>query len=158
VYQEASRLCDPLLFTAFRVTGGNLAGVFHAADQGGFRMSIIAFIDFCATASGSLVIIISAWCCWWWGLAAADKRLPIPHRTAVRVLGLFGFLSCVAVIFLYKWFGHLGIMKPEDYYDNGDIWFHPSLILLLACSASPVAAGGAWNVLLLCRADRAFFW
>ena len=31
---------------------------------------------------------------------------------------LFGFLSCVAIIFLSKWFGHLGIMKPEDYYDN----------------------------------------
>jgi len=31
---------------------------------------------------------------------------------------LFGFLSCVAIIFLSKWFGHLGIMKPEDNYDN----------------------------------------
>ena len=25
---------------------------------------------------------------------------------------VFGFLSCVAIIFLSKWFGHLGIMKP----------------------------------------------
>jgi hypothetical protein len=31
---------------------------------------------------------------------------------------VFGFLSCLAIIFLSKWFGHLGIMKPEDYYDN----------------------------------------
>jgi len=31
---------------------------------------------------------------------------------------LFGFLSCLAIIFFSKWFGHLGIMKPEDYYDN----------------------------------------
>ncbi|MGA7828085.1 MAG: hypothetical protein WCA04_10510 [Geobacteraceae bacterium] len=31
---------------------------------------------------------------------------------------LFGFLSCLAIIFLSKWFGRLGIMKPEDYYDN----------------------------------------
>lgn len=31
---------------------------------------------------------------------------------------LFGFLSCVFIIILSKWFGHLGIKTREDYYDN----------------------------------------
>lgn len=31
---------------------------------------------------------------------------------------LFGFLGCVAIILFSKWFGHLGIMTREDYYDD----------------------------------------
>ena len=31
---------------------------------------------------------------------------------------LFGFVGCVAIIFLSKWFGHTGIMTREDYYDE----------------------------------------
>jgi hypothetical protein len=31
----------------------------------------------------------------------------------------FGFVACVAIIFFSKWFGHLGIMSREDYYDDG---------------------------------------
>jgi hypothetical protein len=31
---------------------------------------------------------------------------------------IFGFFSCVAIIFISKWFGHLGIMTREDYYDD----------------------------------------
>jgi short subunit fatty acids transporter len=31
---------------------------------------------------------------------------------------LFGFVSCVAIIFLSKWYGHMGIMTQEDYYDD----------------------------------------
>ena len=31
---------------------------------------------------------------------------------------VFGFLSCLAIIFFSKWYGHLGIMKQEDYYDD----------------------------------------
>ena len=30
----------------------------------------------------------------------------------------FGFIACVLIIFLSKWFGHLGIMTREDYYDD----------------------------------------
>jgi predicted tellurium resistance membrane protein TerC len=30
----------------------------------------------------------------------------------------FGFAACVAIILLSKWFGHAGIMKREDYYDE----------------------------------------
>ena len=31
---------------------------------------------------------------------------------------LFGFLSCVIIIIGSKWYGHLGIMTREDYYDK----------------------------------------
>ena len=30
----------------------------------------------------------------------------------------FGFLGCLSIIFLSKWFGHAGIMTREDYYDE----------------------------------------
>jgi hypothetical protein len=30
---------------------------------------------------------------------------------------LFGFVGCVLIIILSKWYGHLGIMTREDYYD-----------------------------------------
>ncbi|MEW6218324.1 MAG: hypothetical protein AB1634_02185 [Thermodesulfobacteriota bacterium] len=31
---------------------------------------------------------------------------------------VFGFISCTLIIFVSKWFGHLGIMTREDYYDK----------------------------------------
>jgi hypothetical protein len=31
---------------------------------------------------------------------------------------IFGFVACVLIIFLSKWFGHAGIMTREDYYDE----------------------------------------
>jgi len=31
---------------------------------------------------------------------------------------LFGFVGCVLIIILSKWYGHAGIMKREDYYDE----------------------------------------
>lgn len=30
---------------------------------------------------------------------------------------LYGFISCVLIIVVSKALGHLGLMKPEDYYD-----------------------------------------
>ncbi len=32
---------------------------------------------------------------------------------------LFGFVGCVVLILVSKWFGHCGIMQREDYYDHG---------------------------------------
>lgn len=31
---------------------------------------------------------------------------------------VFGFVACVVIIIVSKWFGHLGIMTREDYYDD----------------------------------------
>ena len=30
---------------------------------------------------------------------------------------VYGFISCVLIILVSKALGHLGLMKPEDYYD-----------------------------------------
>ena len=32
---------------------------------------------------------------------------------------VYGFFACVLIILLSKWFGHLGIMTREDYYEDG---------------------------------------
>ncbi len=31
---------------------------------------------------------------------------------------IFGFLGCAVLIVVSKWYGHLGIMTREDYYDD----------------------------------------
>jgi hypothetical protein len=31
---------------------------------------------------------------------------------------IFGFVGCVLIIVLSKWYGHLGIMTREDYYED----------------------------------------
>jgi hypothetical protein len=31
---------------------------------------------------------------------------------------VFGFVGCVVIILFSKWFGHLGIMTREDYYED----------------------------------------
>jgi len=43
------------------------------------------------------------------------------HTEAEHVPGFwaaFGFVGCVILILVSKWFGHLGIMTREDYYDR----------------------------------------
>ncbi len=30
----------------------------------------------------------------------------------------FGFVACVLIVYVSKWFGHAGIMQREDYYDE----------------------------------------
>lgn len=43
------------------------------------------------------------------------------HTGAEHVWGfwaVFGFIGCVVIIIVSKWFGHAGIMQREDYYDE----------------------------------------
>jgi len=43
------------------------------------------------------------------------------HTTAEHFPGfwsVFGFVGCVLIILLSKWYGHAGIMTREDYYDE----------------------------------------
>jgi hypothetical protein len=43
------------------------------------------------------------------------------HTDAEDIPGfwsLFGFTACTLIIFVSKWYGHLGIMQREDYYDE----------------------------------------
>ena len=84
-------------------------------------MNLVALIDFirkhlkgavivCLVLMALLVIGDGVW---------VDKEHA--HTKAEHVFGfwaLYGFLSCLAIIFISKWFGHLGIMKREDYYGD----------------------------------------
>jgi hypothetical protein len=50
--------------------------------------------------------------------AIVDKEhahTPVEHIPTFWAV--FGFLGCVILILLSKGFGHMGIMKREDYYD-----------------------------------------
>ena len=43
------------------------------------------------------------------------------HTAAERLPGfwsVFGFIGCVLIVILSKWYGHAGIMTREDYYDE----------------------------------------
>lgn len=43
------------------------------------------------------------------------------HTAIEKIPGfwaIFGFLACVLIIIVSKWYGHLGIMTREDYYDK----------------------------------------
>ncbi len=41
---------------------------------------------------------------------------PVEHLPAFW--SVFGFVGCVLIIILSKWYGHAGIMTREDYYDQ----------------------------------------
>ena len=58
------------------------------------------------------------------GLLLIFEALFVDHsqaHTAVEKIpgfwSLFGFLSCVAIVFFSKWLAHMGLLKSEDYYD-----------------------------------------
>ena len=59
-------------------------------------------------------------------LVVADALPFIVHKehahTAIEhwpaFWAIFGFVGCVVIIFVSKWFGHAGIMTREDYYDE----------------------------------------
>ena len=51
--------------------------------------------------------------------AVVDKtsaHTPVEHLPTFWAV--FGFLGCVVIVLFSKWFGHLGIMTREDYYDD----------------------------------------
>jgi hypothetical protein len=84
-------------------------------------MIIIRLVDFLRRHLKALV-----WLCWGllalltvgdWLLVGKEHT----HTAAERWFGfwsVFGFVSCIAIIFISKWYGHLGIMKREDYYGD----------------------------------------
>jgi tellurite resistance protein TehA-like permease len=45
-----------------------------------------------------------------------EAHTPAEHIPAFW--SIFGFFACVLIIILSKWFGHLGIMTREDYYED----------------------------------------
>ena len=45
-----------------------------------------------------------------------EAHTPVEHIPAFW--SIFGFAACVVIILASKWFGHLGIMTREDYYED----------------------------------------
>jgi uncharacterized membrane protein len=86
-------------------------------------MKLAQFIEFLRTRLKTLV-----WICY--GVLALVVLLDaIPaivdkehaHTGIEHVPGFwaaFGFVACVLIIIVSKWFGHAGIMTREDYYDE----------------------------------------
>ena len=63
--------------------------------------------------AGGLVLLVL------WDIIFVDKHHA--HTTPEHWWGfwaIFGFVACVLIIYISKWFGHLGIMTREDYYDR----------------------------------------
>lgn len=86
-------------------------------------MKLVRFIEF---LRARLKIVI--WVCYGvLALLVVIDALPFlvdkhhAHTGAERLPGfwsVFGFVACTLIIFLSKWYGHAGIMKREDYYDE----------------------------------------
>ena len=72
------------------------------------RLSLV--ITLCYVALGLLVV---------WDAFCVDKaHAEFWFEKLPGFWSVFGFLACVVIILFSKWFGHLGIMTREDYYDQ----------------------------------------
>ncbi len=84
-------------------------------------MNLVALIDFLRDRLKAVIIVgcvalvllvVGDW-------FLVDKEHA--HTKAEHYFGFwaaFGFVACVLIIFVSKWFGHRGIMKREDYYGD----------------------------------------
>ena len=75
-----------------------------------FRARLKATIRVCLVVLAALVT--------WDALFVSKEHV---HTFVERIPGFwaaFGFVACVVIIIVSKWFGHLGIMTREDYYDD----------------------------------------
>ena len=75
-----------------------------------FRARLKATIRVCLVVLAALVV--------WDALFVSKEHV---HTFVERIPGFwagFGFVACVVIIIVSKWFGHLGIMTREDYYDD----------------------------------------
>lgn len=75
-----------------------------------FRARLKATIRVCLMVLAALVV--------WDALFVSKEHV---HTFVERIPGFwaaFGFVACVVIIIVSKWFGHLGIMTREDYYDD----------------------------------------
>ena len=73
-----------------------------------FRARLKATIRVCLVVLAALVV--------WDALFVSKEHV---HTFVERIPGfwaVFGFVACVVIIIVSKWFGHLGIMTREDYY------------------------------------------
>ena len=75
-----------------------------------FRARLKVTIRVCLVVLAALVV--------WDALFVSKEHV---HTFVERIPGFwaaFGFVARVVIIIVSKWFGHLGIMTREDYYDD----------------------------------------
>jgi len=84
-------------------------------------MFIVRSIQFLLKHQKAVIVV----CCTVLGLLALGDTLLLDkshtHTWAEKFpafWSLFGFVSCVVIIIISKWFRHSGIMTREDYYDE----------------------------------------
>jgi len=85
-------------------------------------MNLAKFIEYLRNRLKTVV-----WCCLGvLALVALSDALFVSKahaHTAIEHIpafwSLFGFVGCALIVILSKWYGHAGIMKPEDYYEQG---------------------------------------
>jgi hypothetical protein len=86
-------------------------------------MNLLSFIEFFRrnlrpTVKVCLGVLVAI------AMADAIPALVDKHHAHTRVEHLpafwsgFGFIACVLIVYVSKWFGHVGIMTREDYYDR----------------------------------------
>ncbi len=87
-------------------------------------MKLVEFIDYLRARLKKVVAICLAVL----GLLVLLDAIPgLVHKghahTAIEqwptFWAVFGFIGCIILILVSKWFGHLGIMTREDYYESG---------------------------------------
>jgi hypothetical protein len=86
-------------------------------------MRLLAIIEFLRRHLRAVVVLCLAGLALLIGLDAIPAIVDKEHaHTWVERLpafwSVFGFAGCAVLIVLSKWFGHLGIMTREDYYDE----------------------------------------
>ena len=84
-------------------------------------MKLVQFIEF---LQKRLKTVIRISCAVLGALVLADAffiHKEHAHTAVERIpafWAVFGFLGCVMIILVSKWFGHAGIMQREDYFDE----------------------------------------
>ena len=81
-------------------------------------VNIIEFFRARLKATIRISLILLAALVVWDALFVSKEHV---HTFVERIPGFwaaFGFVACVVIIIVSKWFGHLGIMTREDYYDD----------------------------------------
>ena len=81
-------------------------------------VNIIEFFRARLKATIRISLIVLAALVVWDALFVSKEHV---HTFVERIPGFwaaFGFVACVVIIIVSKWFGHLGIMTREDYYDD----------------------------------------
>lgn len=75
------------------------------------RLQKVVFVAYAVLALVFLIDVVLVFVDHHHGHTLIEQKVP-------GFWSLFGFIACVVIIIVSKWYGHLGIMAREDYYDK----------------------------------------